>query len=381
MAASAKNRASGAARPTTKAPATKKPAAKKPAAKKPAAKKAPAKRAAKTASPELRRHKDFNILIIGQAGRLQYEAILFAASLRASDPGFRGRLIVAEPQPGPLWSKDPRMNEDAREALLKLDAEIIPFESKHFGESYPQGNKIEGLSALPAGEPFFFFDSDTVVTAPLTELEIDFSHPSASMRREGTWPEIELYGPGYTEIWRSLYHKFNLDFESSLDLSEPDEYWERYLYFNAGWFYYADPVAFQTRYLDYALSIRDDAPEPLVCQSLDPWLDQVALPLVIHSFGGARPGENLSGLDGDTTCHWRILPLAYARESDRVIEVIERAAAPNKVKKVLKSHDPFLRMIYQGRGYKVREMFDRDALPRKEKVIRNHIKREGFWMR
>ena len=33
---------------------------------------------------------------------------------------------------------------------------------------------------------------------------------------------------------------------------------------------------------------RDDAPPELVCQSLDPWLDQVALPLVIHALGGGR---------------------------------------------------------------------------------------------
>ena len=51
----------------------------------------------------------FNIMIVGQAGRLQYEAELFAASLRHFDPGFSGRLIVAEPQPGPRWwDGDPR---------------------------------------------------------------------------------------------------------------------------------------------------------------------------------------------------------------------------------------------------------------------------------
>ncbi len=37
----------------------------------------------------------FNILIVAQHGRLMYEALLFAASLRYSDPGFSGRLIVA----------------------------------------------------------------------------------------------------------------------------------------------------------------------------------------------------------------------------------------------------------------------------------------------
>jgi len=201
------------------------------------------------------------------------------------------------------------------------------------------------------------------------------------MRRENTWPVEELYWPGYTAIWKSLYDKFGLDFESSLDLSWPDEYWQRYMYFNAGWFFGADPVAFHERFLDYAVAVRDHAPKELVIQPMDPWLDQVVLPLVIHSFGGGRPGPELLGLDGDVTCHWRVLPLAYARESDLVIDTLERVTQPNKIKKVLKQNEAFKRVIYQGRGQKVRAMFDQDNLPRKEKQIRNRIKSEGFWMR
>ena len=112
----------------------------------------------------------FNILIIGQAGRLQYEALLFAASLRANAPAFQGRLIVAEPQPGPLWDKDPRISPDLRAGLADLGAGIVPFESAHFGQAYPYGNKIEGLAALPAGEPFVFFDTDTLVTGDLAAV-------------------------------------------------------------------------------------------------------------------------------------------------------------------------------------------------------------------
>lgn len=324
----------------------------------------------------------FNVVVVGQSGRLQYEALLFLATLRHKDPSFKGKIVIAEPQPGDNWhGEDPRMSPDVAAGLRDLGAEIVPFEAQHFGASYPHGNKIEALSTLPEGENFVFFDSDTVITGKLSEMPFDFSRPAASMRREGTWPEIELYGPGYGDIWKSLYDKFGLEYESSLDLTEPDEYWERYLYFNAGWFFGTDPAAFGQRFLDYALAIHDDRPEELVLQNLDPWLDQVALPLVVHSFGGGRPGPELSGLDGDVSCHWRILPLAYARESDLVIETIEAAAAPNKVKKVLKNYEPMRRMIYQGRGHKVRALFDRDALPRTEKKIRNIIKREGFWMR
>lgn len=323
----------------------------------------------------------FNILIIGQAGRLQYEALLFVASLRAMSPNFSGRMIVAEPQPSKAWSKDPRMSDDIRAALTELGAEIVGFENKVFGEYYPYGNKIEGLAALPAGEPFVFFDTDTLITGDVTTLPFDFDKPAASMKREGTWPVEELYWPGYTAIWKSLYDKFDLDFAPTLDLTKPDEFWERYLYFNAGWFYGADPAEFGERFLQYAVDIRDNPTPEMVIQPLDPWLDQVALPLVIHSFGGGRPAPELDGLDGDVTCHYRLLPLFYARETDHAVAVMEAVCAPNKIKKHLKKYDAYKRMVYQGRGQKVRAMFDRADLPPKEKQIRNQIKSAGFWIR
>ncbi len=322
---------------------------------------------------------DFTLVAIGQAGRLEYEAILLAASLRLCNPGFNG-LIIAEPQPGPLWPDDPRMHEPARRLLTELGATILPFENKVFGARYPYGNKIEALSALP-DKAFLFLDTDTLFTGPLNSLSLNFDRPSASMRREGTWPKTELYGPTPTQIWRALYDRFELDFETSLDLTQPEDYWQRYLYFNAGWFFHQSPQAFGARFLAFATEIRDAAPAELVCQDLDPWLDQVALPLVIHSFGGGRPGPGLAGLDGDVTCHWRILPLLYARESDAVVAMLEQVAGQNAVKRVLRQYEPFKRMIYQGKGAVARALFDRANLPRREQTIRNTLKREGLWVR
>ena len=324
----------------------------------------------------------FNIMIVGQAGRLQYEAILFAASLRAMSPDFEGRLFVTEPQPGPLWPTDPRIrDEQCRAVLERLGATILPFESRHFGQSYPYGNKIEALAALPAGEPFVFFDTDTLITGNLARVPFNFDRPGASLRREGTWPEIALYGPGYTRIWKSLYDRLGLDFETSLDLGQPDEFWKRYLYFNAGFYFYKCPHLFGERFLDYALSIRDDPPPELICQSLDPWLDQVALPLVIHALGGGREALPEGLLDGEISCHYRLFPLLYARENDHVVDVLNAITAPNWIKRVLKNHDPIKFMVFHGRGQKVRALFDRADLPRKEQAIRNRIKREGYWMR
>ena len=320
-----------------------------------------------------------NVVFIVQAGRLEYEAVIFVASFRAANPGFAGRLIAAEPA-GPRWSHPVAISDPVRAFLQDHGVEIISFENKHFGESYPQGNKIEALAALPPG-PFVFFDTDTLFLGPLASVEFDFQRPSASMRREGTWPEPPLYKVGYSAIWKSLYDKFGLDFESSLDLSQPDEYWRRYLYFNAGWFFGADAPGFGKRFLHYAHAIRWDTPDELAAQSLDPWLDQVALPLVIHSFGGGRPGPELDGLDGDVTCHYRTLPLFYARESDAAVAALEAATAPQPVKKILRNHEAAKKLIYQGKGQKLRAKFDRNNLPKREQVLRNAIRREGLWLR
>ncbi|MAY88870.1 MAG: hypothetical protein CML02_19375 [Pseudooceanicola sp.] len=326
--------------------------------------------------------QDFNILIVGQPGRLQYECVLFAASLRAMAPDFTGRLFVATPQPGPLWDSAPNLTNTAvLDALERLGATILPFQSQVFGQSYPHGNKIEALLALPQGEPFVFFDSDTLITGDLARVPFDFTRPSASMRREWTWPKPTLYGPSTGEVWRALYDRFDLDFDSSLDPAFPPSDWRHYLYFNAGWFFGPCPRRFGDTFLRYARAIRDDPPDELTCQSFDPWLDQIALPLTIHALGGGRSTLPPGLLDGDVSCHYRLFPLLYARESDRVVEVLEQVAAPNPIKKVLKQYEPIKRLVYQGRGQKLRSQIDRNALPRREQILRKQIKELGFWLR
>ncbi len=323
----------------------------------------------------------FNLFCVAQAGRLEYEAIIFTLTFRAVNPGFSGRLIIAEPQ-GARWQVETRISDPVRKILETAGAEIMPFENTIFGQSYPHGNKIEALSILPTDAPFVFFDTDTVFTGALDSVPFEFARPSASMRRTGTWPEPPLYGPGYTGIWKSLYDMFALErFKDTLDLSQPDEYWRRYMYFNAGWFFGADPAGFCTRFRTYAKTIRDETPEALACQSLDPWLDQIALPLVIHALGGGRPGPELSGLDGDVTCHYRALPLLYARESEAAIRAVEEAVSHNRVKKVLKQYEPATKLIYQRKGRKLRQTLAEEGIPHTEKGLRNRIKRAKLWLR
>ncbi len=324
----------------------------------------------------------FDIAIVGQAGRLTYEAVLFAASLRHCAPNFAGRLIVGEPKPGPKWPKDPRMDDpDARELLKRLGAAILPFDCHHFGAAYPNGNKVEMLAAMESDRPFVFFDSDTIITGPIDEIAFDFDRPSASMARENTWPQPPLYGPGYADIWRAVYDRFSVPFKPTLDMSEPEHFWQRYMYFNAGWFYYRCAPSFAEAMIHKMVSIRDHPMPELASQKIYPWLDQIALPVTIAEFGGGRPGPELSGLDTSTSLHWRALPLLFARAPDETLALLAEIAAPNRIKKVLKTYEPFRRMIYQNRGQRIRGLFDQNRLPKQEKILRNRIKREKLWMR
>ncbi|MFV0302819.1 MAG: hypothetical protein ACK5IP_18445, partial [Paracoccus sp. (in: a-proteobacteria)] len=107
----------------------------------------------------------FNILIVAQSGKLEHQALIFAASLRAASPGWQGRLIVAEPRPEGAWAgHQTTLSPEHRRLLGEMAAEITPFTARHFGAAYPHGNKIEALALLPPGQPFVFFDTDTLIT-------------------------------------------------------------------------------------------------------------------------------------------------------------------------------------------------------------------------
>jgi hypothetical protein len=73
--------------------------------------------------------------------------------------------------------------------------------------------------------------------------------------------------------------------------------------------------------------------------------------------------------------------LLYARESDRVIEVLEDICAPKEMRRLLRDFEPVKLMVYQNRGKKVRALFDQADLPRRERAIRFVLKREGLWLR
>ena len=157
--------------------------------------------------------------------------------------------------------------------------------------------------------------------------------------------------------------------------------WRHYLYFNAGFFYYRCPKIFGQLFREYAVEIRNCRPQELTGQTLHPWLDQVTLPLVIHALGGGHAALPPGYLDGAHSCHYRLISLLFARESDSVVNLLERVTAPEAVKAIFSTYVPFQSLIYHQNGARLRGMFDRANLPSSEQSIRDTIKATGLWLR
>ena len=60
---------------------------------------------------------------------------------------------------------------------------------------------------------------------------------------------------------------------------------------------------------------------------------------------------------------------------------MEQAVTSNKIKKVMKRSEVFRNLVYQIKSVIIRDMFDRDNLPRKERAIRQQIKKRNLWLR
>ena len=100
----------------------------------------------------------FNIFIIAQQGRFNFEATLFSLSLRQTNPHFAGKLFVATPQANGLCPQDPSLQSGPLYDLLTQQAVVFMcFENREFGHVYPCGNKNRGPRGVSGWGTFRIF--------------------------------------------------------------------------------------------------------------------------------------------------------------------------------------------------------------------------------
>jgi hypothetical protein len=200
--------------------------------------------------------------------------------------------------------------------------------SKVFGESYPHGNKIECLTALPKGEPFVFFDSDTLILATWPRCRSISTAPrprcgwkAPGRRSSFTAPATPRSGNRST-TGSALISKARSTSPARRVLAPLP-------LFQRGFFYYRCPACLRVPLPgDRARHPRRPAagaglpvPRPLArpgrAAARDP-----------RPRRRARRAGSRDGWTARISCHYRLLPLLYAREPDRVVEILEPSRPP-----------------------------------------------------
>ena len=80
------------------------------------------------------------------------------------------------------------------------------------------------------------------------------------------------------------------------------------------------------------------------------------------------------------TCHWRVLSLLYARESDGAVAAVEEAASLPEIAPLLRAYEPARRLIFEGEGQRLRAELRGNAFG-DEAALRKAIRALGLWLR
>ncbi|MHA3914046.1 hypothetical protein [Halovulum sp. GXIMD14793] len=228
----------------------------------------------------------FNIYMIAQPGRLEYESLLLVKSLRKFYSGDDIGVYVCTPENSGFWRTNPNMADgEVADKLRDLGCHVVNFKNERFGSRYPHSNKIYALSALPPDEPFVFFDSDHIFFDDIANVRVDFDRPTA--RRAGfVWPGKQMKCQTRKAWWDALYAKMGVETNGWYQERYGPESELYYPYFNGGCFYYSSAGRFHELYRKAIHEISESTPEVVDSRSLYPWLDQICLPIVMAQLDG-----------------------------------------------------------------------------------------------
>jgi hypothetical protein len=226
-----------------------------------------------------------NVVIVAQQGRIGYQALLCAASIRAFQAANAVRVFVGVPKNSRRWENNPEITDaDLIAAFKRYDCEITPFDNTDFGSDYPHANKFYAIGSLPPDEPFLFLDSDSVVVSPIRPRHLNLSEPA--LKSGGpSWPVKADDGRSVGEVWRSLYEFFDIDPAPWRDPELGDDEHRVYPYYNAGIVYYEQAGRFADLWLEMAKRVWLKRPLAIVNQPIKPWLDQIVLPILLAKLG------------------------------------------------------------------------------------------------
>lgn len=228
-----------------------------------------------------------NVTFVAQGGRIGYQALLCAASIRNFHPASDVRIFVCIPKNTKKWKTDPSVTDsDVLAGFDRYGCNVVTIDNTQWGSKYPHANKFYSILALPPDEPFVFLDSDTVLVSELSDAALNLHHPA--LKPGGfSWPQMTA-DRSIGETWRQLYRFYGLDPEPFHDPERPDTHHRCYPYYNAGVVYFEQAGAFANRWIGMARELALKKPPLMEGQEMFPFLDQITLPVALASFGVPR---------------------------------------------------------------------------------------------
>jgi hypothetical protein len=206
------------------------------------------------------------ICFVVHKGYLEIQGILLAASIRFHN-GSDYDLFVATPSF--LGGVENGLNKDTYEFLSRLGVKFIETENL-FEQNYLIGNKFGCLNQLEGYKKKLFLDTDIICMGKLDLPQIKHNQIAIKPadRKTYTWSD---------EDWKSAYREFSQT-TAPVEMVKSSCFHEQmYPYFNAGVIYLNSERDFGNEWQQLSLKLDKNNNY----QNKRPWLDQLALPLII----------------------------------------------------------------------------------------------------
>ena len=234
---------------------------------------------------------EFSIIFIVDYGKLEWQSICLAASIRAfiRDPNYQ--IIAYCPE-----DRIDGLEEVTKDSLTKLGVEIRSFSTdSNFSPNYPHGNKILACAEPRNTDYCLFMDTDMIFVRSTT-LKSLFSSGGFCAARE-----FNARWDNSPELWDRVYEQNAPG--AARHLSVFSNQVVSAAYYNAGFFAFDDnplPLKNRQRFGEVwrEVSYQIDA-DPVISEKR-PFLDQISLPVAV-----AACGLTVTELSSDYNLHIR----------------------------------------------------------------------------
>ncbi|MEM9716974.1 MAG: hypothetical protein AAF826_10710 [Pseudomonadota bacterium] len=195
------------------------------------------------------------------------------------------------------------------------------------------------------------------------------------------WPKEFLYGPKRAEIWRQVFDAASEDIKRATDPSHHENSWRHWPELDGMIVAGPSATTFGACFAEHAQHILDQPPNSLETQQPRKNLHRIVLPLVLVELEAEIQKATDLSRHALHVQEFRRLAYFYSSAPEDALAHFEAAVSDNKFKKILKLHEPYKRLIYQGKGRDLRDRFYEEGGQPPRRLMRRLRRHTNWWVR